>query len=259
MVVLIVGGLFVAASILSLLLAWYPLRSFNGPFLASFSRLWLTKAMMTGQAFDVHMKAKAKYGDSLIRVAHDLLITSDPDTVRHINGARQGYTKDEWYNPFRMDPYNHSMLSTTDGKYHDYVKAATAAGYSGRDVPTLESDVDSQIISLKELLRRNYVSPPGKPAKIVDISKPLQYFTLDTITKIAYGQEFGFLATDSDVHGVIKTTDMTLPLINVCMEIPLVGRLLYSRPILRLIGPKDTDSFGLGRIMGQAAPRQVHF
>ncbi len=51
--------------------AWYPLRHFPGPFLASVSNLWLARTSVSGNAMQVHMAVRARYGGPLVRVAPD--------------------------------------------------------------------------------------------------------------------------------------------------------------------------------------------
>jgi hypothetical protein len=188
--------------VLKSLLAWYRLRRFPGPILASFSYLWLGHAAISGKVWKLHMATNDKYGSSpLIRVGPDILSTNDPEILRHINGARTGYHKATWYEAMRLDPYVHSMISCTDTVVHDDIKSRTAAGYSGKDVPSLEKDLDEQILNLKNLIRRKYLSGPGGKSRPMEFSYVAQYFTLDVLTKVAFGKEFGHLEADADVVG----------------------------------------------------------
>jgi hypothetical protein len=62
-----------------------------------------------------------------------------------MNSARSGYTRSEWYSALRVDPYYRSMISTRDTEFND------ATGYSGKDIPTLETNVNSQVNALTKL------------------------------------------------------------------------------------------------------------
>lgn len=231
-------------------LAWYRLRHFRGPVLASFSYLWLARASISGKAMKIHMAARDRYGGPLVRVAPDMLVTDDPEIHRHINGARAGYAKAEWYHAMRIDPYVHTMFSTCDTAYHDDVKARTAAGYAGRDVPSLESDVDEQIGGLKALIRRKYLSTPSS-TRPIDFANAAQYFTLDSLAKIAFGREFGYLAADADFNGYIKLMEQTTAALALGADVEWIGKLLFSDFMLKLLGPKPTDHTGVGMMMGQ--------
>ena len=188
-------GLFVALMsyiAISSVMAWYPLRKFKGPFWASWYYIWLARTTRSGQAWKIHMATFEMYNEPLIRISPDCLITADPGIVRKMSAARSRYTRSNWYNSFRMNPYRHSMLSSTETTFHDDLKAMTAGGYTGREVPALESNIDGQIAALKNLLREKYLSTLVH-VKYVDFSCLVEYFTMDTITKIAYGQEFWVL------------------------------------------------------------------
>jgi hypothetical protein len=231
---------------------WYPLRHFRGPRLASFSWLWTFTTTASGSAYRKCMALQDEYaerGDKVVRVGPDLLMTADPDIARRISGARSTYTKGEWYHIMRVDPYQHTMFSTTDTVLHDDLKAKTAAGYAGREVPTLERDVDTQIAALKRLLREKYLSTPGKTRE-VDLGRVVALFALDAITRIAFGQEFGGLAADADTHGYVKTIENVASTVSIAAEVPFLRRILFSDAMLRLVGPKTSDETGVGKMMG---------
>jgi hypothetical protein len=179
----------------STLRTWYRLRAFRGPFLASISHLWLMRTTLSGRAYKIQMGLRERYGaGSLIRIGPNMLIHDDPGVYRQLNGgARSRYVRSEWYQVMRFDPYQHTVFSSLDVKYHDDIKSKTASGYAGRDVPTLEGDINEQLESLKRLIRGKYLSAPGE-SRPIDFSQAVLYFTLDSLTKIAYGKECGGFA-----------------------------------------------------------------
>jgi hypothetical protein len=246
-------GLFVTYQVVSSIAAWYRLRRYPGPFLASFSYLWLARTAVSGAAWKRHMDAREKYSRGgtmpIIRVGPDVLIHDSPDIHRYINAARSRYTKAGWYSSMRFDPYTHTMFSTSDSALHDDVKARTAAGYSGKEVPSLEADIDGQVENVKALLRRKYLSD-GAATRPVDFAKVANYFTLDSLTKIAYGDEFGYLETDSDMNGYIKLMEDTSAIMSLSADVPWVGRFVSSDFMLKMFGPKPTDKTGMGMMMG---------
>jgi len=114
LVFIAVGWLFLYY-VATCILAWSRLRKFPGPPLASFSFLWLLRVAFSNKAFRVHMKVRESYGPGLIRVAPDTLISDDPEVFRRINGAHNGYSKGDWYSVMRLDPYQHSIISSPVG------------------------------------------------------------------------------------------------------------------------------------------------
>lgn len=261
--------------IITTFLAWRKLRHFPGPRLASFSRLWLFTAAISGKAYLIRMALRRKYGGSgssalssglggdrktLIRIGPDMLITDDPAIFKHINGAHTGYARGDWYAVMGLDPYQDTMIASTNTKFHDDVKARAAAGITGREVPAMEDDIDGVVRDLIQLIEGKYVyrgSPTahedggvGNRLKPMDWAMVAQFFTLDALAKVAYGREFGHLKTDSDVFGYIKTVkDMAL-YIAICSDVPWLGKVFLNRAALWFFGPKATDTKGAGAVMG---------
>ncbi|EON98242.1 putative cytochrome p450 protein [Phaeoacremonium minimum UCRPA7] len=168
-----------------------------------------------------------------------------------MSAARSTYARSTWYRAMRLDPYHDTMGSVRDVDIHDALKTKTAAGYAGKENPALESGIDSQVKALVNLLKKKYLSSSEK-LRPADFGKIGQYFTLDTLTSVAFGEPFGFLTKDGDVHQYIKTTEDLVNLIPTFAEIPWLQRIFLSDWMLRLIGPKETDDKGVGKLMGVA-------
>ena len=177
-----------------------------------------------------------------------MLITDDAAILQRINAVRSNYGKPSWYSVQRLDPYIHNMISSPDLAFHDDIKMRTAAGYTGRDVPTMELDVDSQIEGLKSLIRRKYLSTSTE-VKPFDWGFIAQYFTIDSLTKVAYGEEFGCLAADADVNEYIKTVEEMGFYFALCSDVPWMGKIFLAPWVLKLFGPKVADKTGLGVTM----------
>lgn len=241
-------GVLILYYTITAVLSWHRLRHFRGPFLASFSYLWLFRAAVSEQAYKLHIATRKHYGRGLLRIGPDILITDDAQILQQINGVRAGYKKATWYGVMRLDPFVDSMISTRDVAFHDDEKSRAAAAYSGRDVPSMEHDLDGQIQNLKNLIRRKYVSTPefNRP---MDWGLLAQYFTVDSLTTVAYGEEFGGLATDSDVHGYMHSVEENGLLFALCSDVPWMGKIALTESIVKVLGPKKTDKKGMGLIM----------
>jgi hypothetical protein len=99
-----------------------------------------------------------------------------------------------------------------------------------------------------KLIETKYISSATE-FRPMDFARKAQFFTLDVISAIAFGQPFGYLTQDEDLYGYIKTTEESIPIIFVANEIPWLMKLLQS-PLMRVFLPTDRDPIGLGRIMG---------
>jgi hypothetical protein len=120
--------------------------------------------------------------------------------------------------------------------------------YAGKENEDLEKTIDRNVSAFIHLIGSKYASSESD-SKPFDFGRKAQYFTLDVISDVAFGEPFGFLATDSDVHEYIKTAEEVLPTIIMVTVLPWLNRLLQS-PIFKAILPSDKDKLGLGKVMG---------
>ncbi|KAL2682430.1 hypothetical protein Neosp_006881 [[Neocosmospora] mangrovei] len=221
------------------------LHAFKGPRLAGFSKWWLIRTVGSGRAYLDFWEVTKKYG-SIARVSPNDLLTDDPDLMKHILNVRTEYRRSPWYDGMRFDPANNNILSWRDEDEHFKLRSKMSAGYGGREVENLEPKIDKNILAFIELLRK--YADEKKP---VDLGRRAQFFTLDVLSDLAFGEPFGFLETDSDVYEYIKTTEETLPMVMVTTVVPWLVKVLSS-PIFKSLLPSEKDRLGFGRVMGIA-------
>jgi hypothetical protein len=229
--------------------SWYRLRHIPGPFLASFSYLWLARVASSGRQYYIYRDLCNEYGP-LVRVGPNELTTDDPETIRKMSAARSSYGKDQWYLGGRFNPYFPTMFSTMDPVAHDAVKAKTAGAYSGREASALESGVDAQIKNLLALIRQKYISDPAThELRRLDFAQLSSFFTMDVITNAGFGKSFGYLDADCDLYDFLGGTRDHWPKLAITLDVPWIRAILYSPIVLKFIGPKVTDSVGIGKLM----------
>jgi hypothetical protein len=112
----------------------------------------------------------------------------------------------------------------------------------------LERTVDEHIAKLIELIETKYLSTLQRYHP-VDFAQKIQFFTLDVISDLAFGQAFGYLEQDDDVFDFIKITRSFFPVALVMANVPLLVSLLHSR-LLRGALPKESDKLGFGAFIG---------
>lgn len=92
----------------------------------------------------------------------------------------------------------------------------------------------------------------------------MQYLTLDVISTIAFGRTFGFMDKDGDLFDYIKTTEDSLPLMQMIALLPWLLNVLQS-PLFKAFMPSAKDAVGLGKVMGFVLPifssllRRIYF
>lgn len=241
---LVLVGVFSLYLIGSYAYSWYRLRHLPGPWLASISYLWMFRTSVSGREGLRYKEITDQYGH-LVRIGPNDVITDDPEVIRRIGAARSTYKRSDWYQALRMNPYRESLFNVMDTAAHDKLKAQMSFGYGGRETPTMEHSLDRLLETMVNMIRRKYIST-DQEFRPMDMSSTAQYFTLDSITKIAYGREFGYLETDSDVHSYVETTETYVPTIVLFGEVPLLRKIFFSSWVLKLFGPKPTDKSGYG-------------
>lgn len=230
------------------------LRHFDGPWLGRFSSLWMLSQIPKGQQGRVYEEVMHKYNPDgpFVRVGPNDLVTNSPDMIRRMGGARSTYKRSSWYHAVKFNPYGDSMLSIMDTAAHDKLKAKMAFGYGGKEVPGVEGLVDEQLAGLIDLIRRKYISDEkvvGGAFKPMNLNDVMSFFTLDTIGRLAYGQSFGNLAADKDVHNYIGIVKVTMAALVAGCEILPLQSVLLNPLFLKFFGPKSTDKEGMGCLM----------
>ncbi|KAK0610034.1 pisatin demethylase [Bombardia bombarda] len=208
------------------------LRHFDGPPTAAFSVLWLLWKTSGPRAHLEYYEACKKYGN-ITRVGPNELITCELELLRKVNAARGNYTRSAWYKVLKFNPARENIGSQRDGNY------------SGREIDGLESRIDKHILALVRLIENKYISQ-NKP---FDFARKMTYLTLDALADIGFSQDFGFLATDSDMFGYINAVETTLPFLIPLGIIPWVLSILQLPLVRNIFMPSDTDVFGFGRVV----------
>lgn len=190
--------------------------------------------------------ALKKYG-SIVQIGPNYVVTDDPAIIRRYNNSRKTYPKDSWYTGMRFDQQDH-MGSIIDTAAHDKIKAKLAHGYSGRDDVNVDGMVDVQVSHLIDTIRRRHLSTKTE-FKPVDACRTLRYFTLDVITRLAYGEPFGFLDAEDDLYNYTDSVDRFLLALALGTDLPSLRWIMYS-PLMRGLLPKATDNNGVGKVIG---------
>lgn len=165
-------------------------------------------------------------------------------------GVRSQFDRAPWYKGFQLDPPNDCTLSMRENDIHTVLRAKLAPGYGGKDVEGLHESIDEGVARFIRLIEDKYIST-ATDYRPVDFARKVQYMTLDIISKIAFGEAFGFMERDNDFFDYIKTTEDTVPLMQMFAVIPWLLSLLQS-PLGKMMMPTEKDPSGLGPIMATA-------
>ena len=232
----------------SSILSYRRLAHIPGKKLWGWSVLPLFRLHLNGGIYDKFGTLSDQYGP-LVRVGPNWLVTSDPDVLRKMCAPRSPYIRSDWYNAMRMNPGHDNVISVRSEARHNEIRAKMINGYSGKEVGTLEADIDACVSDLMKLIQTKYVSPKGE-VKPMDVGRKFQFFTSDVISKLAFNAKFGDLVSDNDNFGYIHEVETLFP--NIFCTC-LMGQWLDTFTkigFLGLFAPTAKSQFGLGKVMG---------
>ena len=168
-----------------------------------------------------------------------------------MSAVRSPYTRTYWFNAStRFEAGKDHVFSELDESKHTKRRQQMAAGYSGKENLSLESDIDGHVKELIHLVRSKYISSP-QHSKPMDLARKVQFFTLDVISKIGFGESFGDLQADADLNDYIKSGELGLSIAAFLSALGLT-KYFHWPPIARLLGPSEKDKSGFGKMMGVA-------
>ncbi|QIW99451.1 hypothetical protein AMS68_004969 [Peltaster fructicola] len=254
MSLILLAATLLVAAIVRQVHAYNSLKAFGGHWSAGWSRIWQLRTQGSGEMHKRFTEINDKYG-STARISPGTLITCDPDLVRTMNAVRSPYTRGVWYSALKLHPDIDNITSHTNESIHADLRSRMAPGYSGKENTQMEKDVDAQLMSLLALLDEKYLAKPEEGQfRVLDLARVTNFFTLDVISSIAFGQTFGFLAKDEDPFGYIENLSRLLPAIIVFGVYTELTKLL-NLSFIKAALPKSSDKQGLGRVMGFAKAR----
>ena len=183
---------------------------------------------------------------SPVRISPDKILTNDPNILRHMSTPRSNFRRGTFYDAFSHQPPLKNVLSQKDEKLHNVLRAKLIRGYSGKDLPTLESDIDSNISNLLGL-----ITTEASANRPVDFSSLAQYLTLDVLTHVAFSAPIGYLVQNKDVYSYIRRVSGFLQVLELRANSSGIQSILDSS-IMAPMRPKPTDADGMGAMMGMA-------
>ncbi|KAJ5231639.1 uncharacterized protein N7469_006227 [Penicillium citrinum] len=239
---ILTGGL-IAVWIYKTITDYAKLKNFKGPRWTGVSNWPHSLAILHNKCHEWYAEVNNKYGP-VARVAPRVLITSDPDIWMRVNN-KPGYKRSEWYySATRIEYRKDNVFSQTDNAKHDQRRKQMAPGYSGRENFQLEGAIDDRIQDFISLIRAKYISSEGQVIPM-DMSKKVQYFTLDVISSVGLGSTFGMLQSDRDINHCLSSMEDGLAIANTALamgfswitQAPLIGKLFA-------VSPKHNTGFG---------------
>ncbi|KAI9659587.1 MAG: hypothetical protein M1831_003668 [Alyxoria varia] len=193
----------------------------------------------------------------LARIGPNHVITNDPEVTRKILAVRSRYRRARWFDAMSIDPHIRNIISEKDSEKHNQLRSKLASSYSSKALASAENVVNERMLDWLERVKSQWMSDMegGRgPSKTFDIGTRIQYLTIDIISKICLGVEFGYVASDSDSLDLLETIQRgsaACQLFSLFLEMNTVMGYLAKIPFLaKLFIPSPADRTGIGRVMG---------
>lgn len=111
------------------------------------------------------------------------------------------------------------------------------------------ASVDNFLNQLLQHIHKKIDNDPSGMTAIIDLARSSSFFTIDVITRLAFGEEIGCLKSDSDVFHVARAIREMTEIASVSLMVPWIRAITTSSLFQQLLGPKSTDEKGLGRLI----------
>lgn len=185
-----------------------PLKSFPGPWAASFTNLWRLQDVIRGRCDITHLGLHRKFG-SVVRMGPNVLSLSDPELVKQVYTTRNPWAKSDMYNVNDVIVSGvrlKNLFSHQDETWHSRFIRPIKGLYSMTKVQDFEPGVDKIINLFTEKMRERFVNS-GKPC---EMSEYINYFAWDVMSQVTFSEDLGMLVAGSDLHELLDTSSKCL-------------------------------------------------
>lgn len=242
----IVAGIVASVFVGGRFRSWYRLRHIKGPFWATMTDFWLIRRTYKGEIYS-HLGQVCKDYGPIARIGPNYVLCGDPSEIRRLWAVRSGFDRGIWYKGFQLDPPNDCTVSMRDNDIHTVLRAKLATGYAGKGIVGLHESIDEGVARFVRLIEEKYLSTDSE-YRPVDFAPKVQFMAIDIISKIAFGESFGFMEEDGDKFGYIKQTETAMPIMLILGMIPSLITLLHS-PLMKPFRPSEKAPNGLGPLI----------
>ncbi|KAL8906484.1 MAG: hypothetical protein Q9207_002022 [Kuettlingeria erythrocarpa] len=211
----------------------HPLSAIPGPFLASFSRIWVVYKTWTGDMEHTQRCLHRKHG-YLIRIAPNEVACSDPEAIKIIYGSKSVFTKSDYYDAWA--PPNNGYVGhfpARDEKKHAERRRIVNSVYSMSSVLESEESINS-----------------------FDLGLWINMYTFDVLGELFYGKMFGFMHEHRDIGGYMKAIDSLLPAFTIGGTLPSYLTKIYFLSTV-IISPSVRGALGAVKHIEEASKTAV--
>ncbi|OJJ06598.1 hypothetical protein ASPVEDRAFT_45955 [Aspergillus versicolor CBS 583.65] len=197
----------------------HPYAKYPGPFLASISRSWIVMEVIRGQSHKTQAELHKKHGP-VIRIAPNEVAISDPASVKEIYGINSGFSKTDFYTPWRPSFARFpDHFTSTDEIIHKERRRIVNSIYSMSSIVKFEHFID--VCTELFMTRMGEFAQQQEP---VNLATWVQWYAFDVIGELYFSSMFGFMRGRCDVRNYIASLDTLLPVLCSASVMPAYAR-----------------------------------
>ncbi|KAI4121446.1 MAG: hypothetical protein LQ338_006353 [Usnochroma carphineum] len=192
-------------------LYFHPLaRRLPGPKLWAASRLPFVYCLLTGQLIRRQREWHEEYGD-IIRLAPDEVSFANKEAWDDIYTFRRGHKRALRDKVFATAPNDEvdNLITTTDPKFHMRVRGLLSNSFTENSLrtqhPLIQHHANTLVLKLRELAAKG----DARSGALVNITDWVNFFTMDVIGDLAFGEPFGCIER-GEYHTWVRTLFMYL-------------------------------------------------
>ncbi|KAH8723144.1 pisatin demethylase [Phaeosphaeriaceae sp. PMI808] len=229
------------------------LRAFKGPRSATWSKSWLLKCVQSGRMHHILQETSSKYG-KFARIGPNTLLVSDVEFMRRVNAPKSKYRRSDWYKGSRFTPGEDTLISMTDEVEHKAVRSKMTIGYNlKKENSRCESALDGQLGVMLDLVESKYISDvDNDTVRPLDWGYLASYFSIDSITDIAFSQPIGDLKEDKDKWNFLHNTEDNIRSMSFFTIYPEILKMIPLWIMVKFLAPHPDDNSPFGMVMGFA-------
>lgn len=224
---------------------FHPLAKFPGPFLASITEFYHIYLYLTVAAEHiVDEELHRKYGP-VVRKAPNFLIINDASMIPVVY-SKNAWKPDMFYVPEGFGRTNVPVaFFQKDPKEHTISRRRITPPFSPKSMTAMKPIIQTRV---SEWTAKN--KKYADSGKAIDWTEWTQALAYDVLSELVFGEPFGFIATESDVHGLLREFYQAIPYAGTLVRLPWLVKWITSLPFAGAMLPDPSDKRGMGKIMG---------
>ncbi|ORY03149.1 isotrichodermin C-15 hydroxylase [Clohesyomyces aquaticus] len=199
-------------------LYFHPLsRRFPGPKLWAMSRLPFIYNLLRGTLIQRQREIHERYG-KICRIAPDEISFANEQSWDDIYTFRRGHKRAVRDKAFFTAPDEHevdNIITTTDPKFHMRVRGLLSHSFTEdalrTQYPIINHHANTLVSQLRKLAQTS--NSPHQPS-VVNMTDWVNFFTMDVIGDLAFGEPFGCLSR-GEYHDWVRTLFMYLKFMSI--------------------------------------------